>query len=109
MDKNLSEKLKIFDCIDKKYWPNLHESNIRKSEISNITESKDFLQKIKYSNSEIYDNIYSDFKISQINTYFYSPSTNTVNSNITKHYSKINLKKIQKILEIIIQTQMKIY
>ena len=96
MDKNLSEKLKIFDCIDKKYWPNMNESNIRKNEISNITESKDFLQKINYSNSEIYDNIYSDFKISQINSYFYSPSTNTVNSNITKHYSKINLKKNPK-------------
>ena len=96
IDKKLSEKLKLFDYIDKKYGSNIDESNIRKKETASNTGSKDFLQKENNSNNELYDNIYSDFKTNSYKSYFYSPSANTVDSNITKHYSKINNYKNSK-------------
>jgi hypothetical protein len=98
LDKKLSEKLKLFEYIDKKYGTNIEESNTKKRETASNTGSKDFFQKendIKLNN-ELYDNIYSDFKTNSYKSYFYSPSVNTIDSNITKHYSKLNNYKYSK-------------
>ena len=98
LDKKLSEKLKLFEYIDKKYGTNIEESNTKKRETASNTGSKDFFQKendIKLKN-ELYDNIYSDFKTNSYKSYFYSPSVNTIDSNITKHYSKLSNYKYSK-------------
>ena len=98
LDKKLSDKLKLFEYIDKKYGTNIKESNTKKRETASNTGSKDFFQKEKdiKLNNELYDNIYSDFKTNSYKTYFYSPSTNTIDSNITKHYLKLNNYKYSK-------------
>ena len=98
LDKKLSDKLKLFEYIDKKYGTNIEESNTKKRETASNTGSKDFFQKEKdiKLNNELYDNIYSDFKTNSYKTYFYSPSTNTIDSNITKQYLKLNNYKYSK-------------
>ena len=78
IDKKLSEKLKLFEYIDKKYGTNIDELNFRKRETASNTGSKDILQNENYSNNELYDNIYSDFKTNSYKSYFYSPSANTL-------------------------------
>ena len=91
IDKKLFEKLKLFEYIDKKYGTNIDESSLKKRDTtSNTGGSKDILQKENYSNNELYDNIYSDFKTNSCKSYFYSPIENTLDSNITKHYTKLN-------------------
>ena len=89
IDKKLSEKLKLFELIDKKYGTPIDEISIKKRETASNTGSKDFLQKENHLNNELYDNIYSDFKTNSYKSYFYSPSENTIDSNISKHYSKL--------------------
>ena len=98
IDKKLSEKLKLFEYIDKKYGTNIDESNTKKRETTSNTGSKDFFQMDKdiNLNNELYDNIYSDFKTNSYKSYFYSPSVNTIDSNVTKHYSKLNNYKYSK-------------
>ena len=98
IDKKLSEKLKLFEYIDKKYGTNIDESNTKKKETASNTGSKDFFQMDKdiQLNNELYDNIYSDFKTNSYKSYFYSPSVNTIDSNVTKHYSKLNNYKYSK-------------
>ncbi len=94
LDKKLSEKLQLFELIDKKYGTNYDQSNLKKKLSTNNTKNTDNLQKeIDYSNNEIYDNIYSDFKTNSYKSFYYSPSTNTLDSNIAKNYHKKNLKK----------------
>ncbi len=96
IDKKLSEKLKLFEYIDKKYGTNIDELNFRKRETASNTGSKDIIQNENYSNNELYDNIYSDFKTNSYKSYFYSPSANTLDSNIKKHYSKLTNTKHSK-------------
>ena len=98
LDKKLSEKLKLFEYIDKKYGSNIEESNTKKRETASNTGSKDFLKNEKeiQLNNELYDNIYSDFKTNSYKSYFYSPSVNTIDSNVTKHYSKLSNYKYSK-------------
>ena len=98
IDKKLSEKLKLFEYIDKKYGTNIDESNTKKRETTSNTGSKDFFQMDKdiNLNNELYNNIYSDFKTNSYKSYFYSPSVNTIDSNVTKHYSKLNNYKYSK-------------
>ena len=94
LDKKLSEKLKLFEFIDKKYGTNYDQSTFKKKETANNTKNTDNLQKeMDYSNNEIYDNIYSDFKTNSYKSFYYSPSSNTLDSNIAKNYHKKNLKK----------------
>ena len=45
IDKKLSEKLKLFDYIDKKYGSNIDESNMRKKKPQVIQEVKIFSKK----------------------------------------------------------------
>ena len=92
IDKKLFEKLQLFEYIDKKYGTNIDESNLKKKDrdTASNTGSKDILLKENYSNNELYDNIYSDFKTNSYKSYFYSPIENTLDSNITKHYTKLN-------------------
>ena len=102
IDKKLSEKLKLFEYIDKKYGTNIDESNLKKRDTASNTGSKDIiLQKEIYSNNnnELYDNIYSDFKTNSYKYYFYTPLDNTADSNITNitnHYSKLKLNNLKK-------------
>ena len=98
IDKKLSEKLKLFEYIDKKYGANLESSEKappKKSEINQIRNfNSNLIQKESISKKEIYDNIYSDFKTNSYKEYFQSPSISTLDSNKTKHHSKF--KKISK-------------
>ena len=92
IDKKLSEKLKLFEYIDKKYGTNIDTSEKappKKSEINQIRNfPQNLLQKETHSKKEIYDNIYSDFKTNSFKEYFQSPSISTLDSNKPKHHSK---------------------
>ena len=92
IDKKLSEKLKLFEYIDKKYGTNIDTSEKappKKSEINQIRNfPQNLLQKETHSKKEIYDNIYSDFKTNSFKEYFQSPSISTLDSNKPKHNSK---------------------
>ena len=94
LDKKLSEKLQLFELIDKKYGTNYDQSALKKKESTNNTKNTDNLQKeMDFSNNELYDNIYSDFKTNSYKSFYYSPSSNTLDTNMTKNYHKKNLKK----------------
>ena len=94
IDQKLSEKLKLFEFIDKKYGTNYDQSTLKKKETANNTKNTDNLQKeMEFSNNELYDNIYSDFKTNSYKSFYYSPSSNTLDSNIAKKNHKKNLKK----------------
>ena len=90
LDKKLLEKLKLFEIIDKTYGANIDQSSLKKKESTNNTKNTDNY----YSNNEIYDDIYSDFKTNSYKSFFYSPSSaNILDSNIPKNNHKKNLKK----------------
>ena len=100
IDKKISEKLKLFEYIDKKYGADIDSSEKappKKSDLNQIRNfpSNTYFQKETRSKKEIYDNIYSDFKTNSYKEYFQSPSINTLDSNKTKHDSKFknNTKK----------------
>jgi len=94
LDKKLSEKLKLFEIIDKKYGIDIDQSASKKKDSINNTKNTDNYQKENYySNNEIYDDIYSDFKTNSNKSFFYSPSANKIESNISKIKPKKNLKK----------------
>ena len=94
IDQKLSEKLKLFEFIDKKYGANYDQSTLKKKETANNTKNTDNLQKeMDFSNNELYDNIYSDFKTNSYKSFYYSPSSNTLDSNMAKKNHKKNLKK----------------
>ena len=95
IDKKISEKLKLFEIIDKKYGTNPSQSNLPKSEIESNKRNFYIPQEEIFQNKEIYDNLYSDFKINSYKSVFYSPTINTLNSNIT-NYKKINKTKYSK-------------
>ena len=93
IDKKLSEKLKLFEYIDKKYGTNIDSSEKAPARKSDLTQNRNliqnsYLQKEARSKKEIYDNIYSDFKTNSYKDYFQSPSINTFDSNKTKSHSK---------------------
>ena len=94
LDKKLLEKLKLFEIIDKTYGANIDQSSLKKKESTNNTKNTDNY----YSNNEIYDDIYSDFKTNSYKSFFYSPSSaNILDSNIPKNNHKKNLiKNIRK-------------
>lgn len=94
IDQKLSEKLKLFEFIDKKYGTNYDQSTLKKKETANNTKNTDNLQKeMEFSNNELYDNIYSDFKTNSYKSFYYSPSSNTLDSNIAKKSQKKFKKK----------------
>ena len=99
IDKKLSEKLKLFEYIDKKYGTNIDSSEKAPARKSELTQNRNIIQnsylpKEARSKKEIYDNIYSDFKTNSYKDYFQSPSINTLDSNKTKYHSKYkNLSK----------------
>ena len=95
IDKKLSEKLKLFEYIDQRYGTNIEQSNHKKKETINYTRSNDIFKKDNYFNNEIYDNIYSDFKINSSKSYYNSPSLNTLDSTKSKKDSK-HFKNISK-------------
>ena len=93
IDKKISEKLKLFEFIDKKYGANLESPEKAPPKKSDLNQIKNlgpttYQQKESSSNKEIYDNIYSDFKTNSYKEYFQSPSNNTLDSNKTKYNSK---------------------
>ena len=93
IDKKISEKLKLFEFIDKKYGANLESPEKAPPKKSDLNQIKNlgpttYQQKESNSNKEIYDNIYSDFKTNSYKEYFQSPSNNTLDSNKTKYNSK---------------------
>ena len=99
IDKKLSEKLKLFEYIDKKYGTNIDSSEKAPARKSDLTQNRNliqnsYLQKEAHSKKEVYDNIYSDFKTNSYKDYFQSPSINTFDSNKTKSHSKY--KKLSK-------------
>ena len=99
IDKKLSEKLKLFEYIDKKYGTNIDTSEKAPARKSDLTQNRNliqnsYLQKEAHSKKEVYDNIYSDFKTNSYKDYFQSPSINTFDSNKTKSHSKY--KKLSK-------------
>ena len=100
IDKKISEKLKLFEFIDKKYGADIfspEKAPPKKSDINQIKNlyPNSFLEKESNSNKEIYDNIYSDFKTNSFKEYFQSPSNNnTLDTNKTRYNSKF--KKNQK-------------
>ena len=93
IDKKLSEKLKLFEYIDKKYGTNIDTSEKappKKSELNqnrNIIQNNN-IQKEVTSKNEIYDNIYSDFKTNSYNDFYQSPSMNNIESTKIKYHSK---------------------
>ena len=95
IDKQLSEKLKLFDYIDKKYGTNIDQPNFKKKNI----EDYNIIENRMISNNELYDNIYSDFKTNSYKSFFNSPSSNNLDLNITKNYKKIIPKKNNKIYD----------
>ena len=93
IDKKISEKLKLFEFIDKKYGASLESPEKAPPKKSDLNQIKNlgpttYQQKESNSNKEIYDNIYSDFKTNSYKEYFQSPSNNTLDSNKTKYNSK---------------------
>ena len=78
IDKKLSEKLKLFELIDKKYGTNIdtfEKTLPKKSDLNqnrNIIQNNN-IQKEATSKNEIYDNIYSDFKTNTYNDFYQSP------------------------------------
>ena len=100
IDKKLSEKLKLFEYIDQKYGTDKEDLHYRKSEASSNTGNKDVPRNENFPSNELFDNIYSDFKTNSYNQYFYSPSSNTINSNKNKNHSKTrniaNMKQSKK-------------
>ena len=105
IDKKLSEKLKLFELIDKKYGTNIDTSEKappKKSELNqdrNLIQNNNNLQKETTIKNEIYDNIYSDFKTNSYNDFFQSPSMNNLGAKKAKYHSKLKKntkKKIQK-------------
>jgi len=93
IDKKISEKLKLFEYIDKKYGTNIDSTEKALPKKSDLNQLRNFppntyIQKEIRSKNEIYDNIYSDFKTNSYKEYFQSPSINTLDSNKTKHQSK---------------------
>ena len=100
IDKKISDKLKLFEYIDKKYGTNINSGEKAPPKKSDLNQIRNFppsqyLQKETRSKKEIYDNIYSDFKTNSYKEYFQSPSIITYDSNKTKHHSKFkkNSKK----------------
>ena len=97
IDKKLSEKLKLFEYIDKKYGTNLDESSSKRRATKNYAINNNFNNNENFFSNDIYDKIYSDFKSNSFKTY-YSPLTNTFDLSKTKQnnrketkYSKKNL------------------
>ena len=93
IDKKISEKLKLFEYIDKKYGTNIDSTEKALPKKSDLNQLRNFppntyIQKEIRSKNEIYDNIYSDFKTNSYKEYFQSPSISTLDSNKTKHQSK---------------------
>ena len=93
IDKKISEKLKLFEFIDKKYGTNIDSTEKALPKKSDLNQLRNFppntyIQKEIRSKNEIYDNIYSDFKTNSYKEYFQSPSISTLDSNKTKHQSK---------------------
>ena len=93
IDKKISEKLKLFEYIDKKYGTNIDSTEKALPKKSDLNQLRNFppntyIQKEIRSKNEIYDNIYSDFKTNSYKEYFQSPSICTLDSNKTKHQSK---------------------
>ena len=99
IDKKLSEKLKLFEYIDKKYGTDIDSSEKAPPKKSELNQNRNFiqntfLQKEARSKKEIYDNIYSDFKTNTFKDYYQSPSINTLDSKKTKY--KSNFQKIKR-------------
>ena len=93
IDKKLSEKLKLFEYIDQKYGTNIEDTNYRKRE----SESNTGPQNEYFSNNELFDNIYSDFKTNSYKSFFHSPSSNTIDTTLKKNYSKLaNMQNSKK-------------
>ena len=93
IDKKLSEKLKLFEYIDQKYGTNIEDTNYRKRE----SESNTGAQNEYFSNNELFDNIYSDFKTNSYKSFFHSPSTNTIDTTLKKNHSKLaNIRNSKK-------------
>ena len=93
IDKKLSEKLKLFEYIDKKYGTDIDSAEKAPPKKSELNQNRNFiqntfLQKEARSKKEIYDNIYSDFKTNTFKDYYQSPSINTLDSKKTKYQSK---------------------
>ena len=93
IDKKLSEKLKLFEYIDKKYGTDIDSSEKAPPKKSELNQNRNFiqntfLQKEARSKKEIYDNIYSDFKTNTFKDYYQSPSINTLDTKKTKYQSK---------------------
>ena len=99
IDKKLSEKLKLFEYIDKKYGTNIDTSDKAPPKKSELNQNRNLfqinpLQKETSLKNEIYDNIYSDFKTNSYNDFYQSPSMNNIESTKIKYHSKA--KKITK-------------
>jgi hypothetical protein len=93
IDKKLSEKLKLFEYIDQKYGTNIEDTNYRKRE----SESNTGPQNEYFSNNELFDNIYSDFKTNSYKSFFHSPSSNTIDTTLKKNHSKLaNMQNSKK-------------
>ena len=95
IDKKLSEKLKLFDYIDKKFGARTDEVNYRKKETTSNASSNDVPQKDNHSIFELYENIYSDFKTNSYKSYYYSQSSNTIDTT-KKHLQKLNNRHSRK-------------
>jgi len=100
IDKKLSEKLKLFEYIDKKYGTNIDTSDKAPPKKSELNQNRNLfqtnpLQKETSLKNEIYDNIYSDFKTNSYNDFYQSPSMNNIESTKNKYHSKAkkNTKK----------------
>ena len=100
IDKKLSEKLKLFEYIDKKYGTNIDTSDKAPPKKSELNQNRNLfqtnhLQKETSLKNEIYDNIYSDFKTNSYNDFYQSPSMNNIESTKIKYHSKAkkNTKK----------------
>ena len=109
IDKKLSEKLKLFEYIDKKYGTNNMDYSTSEKTNSKMNSelNRNFLPLNAYKEKEktksiskidlLNDNsnIYSDYKTNSYKKYFYSPSMNSLDSNKTKYNEKFH-KKYQK-------------
>ena len=94
IDKKLSEKLKLFELIDKKYGTNIdtfEKTLPKKSDLNqnrNIIQNNN-IQKEATSKNEIYDNIYSDFKTNSYNDFYQSPSMKNLETKKARYHSKL--------------------
>ena len=93
IDKKLSEKLKLFEYIDKKYGTNIDTSDKAPPKKSELNQNRNLfqtnpLQKETSLKNEIYDNIYSDFKTNSYNDFYQSPSMNNIESTKIKYFIK---------------------